>query len=233
MEEKPSIDQVVEKLDSYCEANQTQSFFLGACNSLKKPQASCGRALANIWKFINVMLIIFPSGHLDPGLLKKALHTVIVKLENRPEKAVKLNNTKTRPTHEFVDWVVKRTVVVMYHFRRLANTKRLETCMKKCSSDDQEILSNLLLNLKAVDDDSPSKDSQGLFSSDEDDNSESESVLDFAIAASAGLPAAASVGPPAAASAGPPAAASAGPRAAAELPWPAAQQPCQPHSSLC
>ena len=68
------------------------------------------------------MLVIFPSGHVDPGLLKMALHTVIVKLENLPKKSVKINTTKTPPMHELVDWIVKRTVVVMYHFRRLANT---------------------------------------------------------------------------------------------------------------
>ena len=85
--------------------------------------------MAKIWKFINVMLLIFTSGLVDPGLLKMALHTVIVKIETPPEKSVKINTTKSRPTHEFVDWVVQRSVVVMYHFRRLANEKRLEACL--------------------------------------------------------------------------------------------------------
>ena len=127
----------MEKLEAYCRASGIESFASGVYNSVKKTKATSGRALAKIWKFISVMLVIFPSGHVDVGLLKMALHTVIVKLESLPKKPVKINTTQRRPTHEFVDWVVKRTVVVMYHFRRLANEKRLKTCLSKCSPEDK------------------------------------------------------------------------------------------------
>ena len=79
------IDQVVEKLESYCQANGIESLAFGSYNILKKTRATCGRALAKIWKFISVMLVIFPSGHVDVGLLKMALHTVIVKIETLPK----------------------------------------------------------------------------------------------------------------------------------------------------
>ena len=228
------VDQVVERLESYCQANGIESFAFGLYNNVKKTRATSGRALAKIWKFINVMLVIFPSGHVDVGLLKTALVAVILNLESLPKKPVKVNNTKSRPTHEFVDWVVKRTVVVMYHFRRLANKKRLKTCLGKCSLDDKNTLASLLLNLKVTDDDSQAKDSQGLFSSDaeeidtpDDDNSDGESLFEFNPDASAGPPDAASAGPPSASSAGPPAATSDGPPSAAELPLPTTDQPLE------
>ena len=107
------MDQVVEKLESYCQVDAIESFAFGSYNNLKKTRATSGRALAKIWKFISVMLLIFPNGLVDASLLKMALHTVIVKLESLPKKPVKINTTKKRPTHEFVDWVVTQIVIVM------------------------------------------------------------------------------------------------------------------------
>ena len=136
MEGEPlKIQQVVEKLEAHCQAIGIESFAFGVYNKMKKTRATSGRELAK--KFISVMLLIFPSGHVDVSLLKMALHTVIVKIETLPKNPVKLNTTKSRPTHEFVDWVVKRSVVVMYHFRRLANKKRLKTCFLECSPKTQ------------------------------------------------------------------------------------------------
>ena len=104
------MTKVVEKLEAYCQANEKESFAFGSYNSLKKTRATRGRALAKIWKFIGVMLLIFPSGHVDVGMLKAALLAVMLKLESAVKKPIKINHTKSRPTHEFVDWVVKRTV---------------------------------------------------------------------------------------------------------------------------
>ena len=139
MEAEPlKIQQVVEKLEAHCQANRIESFAFGVYNKMKQTRATLGRELAEIWKFMSVMLLIFPNGLVDVSLLKMALYTVIVKIETLPAKSVKINTTKSRPTHEFVDWVVRRSVVVMYHFRRLANKKRLKTCFLKCSPAKQQ-----------------------------------------------------------------------------------------------